>query len=155
MSQLFSPLQIRNITLKNRIVMSPMCQYSARNGFAGDWHVVHYGTRATGGTGLIIVEATAVWPEGRITPGDLGLWSDDHIPGLTRIADFIQSQDAVPGIQLAHAGRKASCALPHNGGKQLDIKHGGWETVAPSAVPFSPGERNPVEADRVCLDRII
>jgi len=155
MSNLFSPLTIRGITLKNRIVMSPMCQYSARDGFANDWHLVHYGTRAAGGTGLIIVEATAVWPEGRITPGDLGLWSDDHIPGLRRVADFIQQLGSVAGIQLAHAGRKASCALPGEGGKQLDLKNGGWETVAPSAIPFSPGERPPVVADNVCLERII
>lgn len=155
MSNLFSPLTIRGITLKNRIVMSPMCQYSARDGFANDWHLVHYGTRAAGGTGLIIVEATAVWPEGRITPGDLGLWSDDHIPGLRRVADFIQQLGSVAGIQLGHAGRKASCALPGEGGKQLDLKNGGWETVAPSAIPFSPGERPPVVADNVCLERII
>ncbi len=155
MSLLFTPLSIRNLTFRNRIVMSPMCQYTAGDGYAADWHVVHYGTRAAGGTGLIIVEATAVWPEGRITPGDLGLWSDDHISGLRRVADFIMSQGSIPGIQLAHAGRKASCALPWEGGKQLDLKHGGWETVAPSAIPFSPGERAPGEADRICIERII
>ena len=155
MSQLLSPLSIRKIILRNRITMSPMCQYSAKDGFAGDWHLVHYGTRASGGTGLIIVEATAVWPEGRITPGDLGLWSDDHIAGLRRITDFIHSQGAVAGIQLAHAGRKASCALPWEGGKQLDFRNGGWETVAPSAIPFSPGERAPGMADNVCIERII
>lgn len=155
MSVLFSPLTIRNITLKNRIAMSPMCQYSANNGFANDWHIVHYGSRAAGGTGLIIAEATAVWPEGRITPGDLGLWSDDHIPGLRKIVDFIHGQGSVAGIQLAHAGRKASCAIPEEGGKQLDLKSGGWETVAPSAIPFSPGERAPVEADGICIERII
>ncbi|MGE5347647.1 MAG: NADH:flavin oxidoreductase/NADH oxidase [Actinomycetota bacterium] len=155
MSVLFTPLNIRNVTLRNRIVMSPMCQYSAWDGYAGDWHIVHYGTRAAGGTALIIVEATAVWPEGRITPGDLGLWSDEHTPGLRKVAEFIKSQHAIPGIQLAHAGRKASCALPWEGGKQLDLKHGGWETVAPSAIPFSPGERVPGEADSICIDRII
>ena len=120
MSKLFSPLTIRNITLKNRIVTSPMCQYSATNGFASDWHLVHLGTRATGGVGLVIAEATAVSPEGRITPGDLGLWSDGHISGLRRIVNFIHSQGAVAGIQLAHAGRKASCAVPWKGGQQLD-----------------------------------
>lgn len=155
MSQLFSPLSIRKIILRNRIAMSPMCQYSAKEGFAGDWHLVHYGTRASGGAGLIIVEATAVWPEGRITPGDLGLWSDDHIPGLRSITDFIHSQGAVAGIQLAHAGRKASCAVPWDGGKQLDLRNGGWETVAPSAIPFSPGERAPGMADGICIERII
>lgn len=155
MSHLFSPLHIRNVTLRNRIAMSPMCQYSSKDGFAGDWHMVHYGTRASGGAGLIIVEATAVWPEGRITPGDLGLWSDDHIPALSRITGFIHSQGAVAGIQLAHAGRKASCALPWEGGKQLDFRNGGWETVAPSAIPFSPGERAPGTADKVCIERFI
>jgi 2,4-dienoyl-CoA reductase-like NADH-dependent reductase (Old Yellow Enzyme family) len=155
MSHLFSPLHIRNVTLRNRITMSPMCQYSSKDGFAGDWHMVHYGTRASGGAGLIIVEATAVWPEGRITPGDLGLWSDDHIPGLSRITGFIHSQGAVAGIQLAHAGRKASCALPWEGGKQLDFRNGGWETVAPSAIPFSPGERAPGMADNICIERFI
>lgn len=155
MSNLFSPLTIRSITLKNRIVMSPMCQYSAKDGFASDWHLVHYGTRAAGGTGLIIAEATAVRPEGRITPGDLGIWSDDHIPALRRITEFIHGQDSVAGIQLAHAGRKASCAVPADGGKQLDLKNGGWETVGPSTIPFSPGERAPVTADRICIERII
>jgi 2,4-dienoyl-CoA reductase-like NADH-dependent reductase (Old Yellow Enzyme family) len=155
MSILFSPLTVRNITIKNRIVMSPMCQYSAKDGFANDWHLVHLGARATGGTGLIIAEATAVWPEGRITPGDLGLWSDDHIPGLRRITDFIHRQGSVTGIQLAHAGRKASCAVPWEGGKQLDLKNGGWETVAPSAIPFNPGERAPGMADSICIERII
>ena len=154
MSLLFTPLTVRNITLPNRITMSPMCQYSAKDGYSNDWHAVHYGTRAAGGTGLIIVEATAVWPEGRITPGDLGLWSDDHIPGLRRITEFITGQGSVPGIQIAHAGRKASCALPWEGGSQLDLKHGGWETVAPSAIPFSPGERAPGMADRICIERI-
>lgn len=155
MSLLFTPLTVRDITLHNRIVMSPMCQYSAKDGYSNDWHVVHYGARAAGGAGLIIVEATAVWPEGRITPGDLGLWSDDHIPGLRRITDFITSQGSVPGIQIAHAGRKASCAVPWEGGKQLDLKNGGWETVAPSAIPFSPGERAPGSADMICIERIL
>jgi len=155
MSVLFSPLKIRGITLSNRIVMSPMCQYSARDGFAGDWHLVHYGARAVGGAGLIIMEATAVWPEGKITPGDLGLWNDDHIPGLRRITDYIHSHGSVAGIQIAHAGRKASCAVPWEGGKQLAVQNGGWETVAPSAVPFSPGERAPSMADRPEIDKII
>ena len=148
MSILFSPVTIRNITLKNRITMSPMCRYSARDGKVNDWHLVHYGTRATGGTGLIIVEATAVCPEGRITPGDLGLWSDDHIPGLRRIVEYIHSQGSVACVQLAHAGRKASCAVPWEGGKQLDIKNGGWETVAPSQISFRPGERVPLLAGK-------
>jgi len=132
-----------------------MCQYSALDGFAGDWHLAHYGARAAGGAGLIIAEATAVLPEGRITPGDLGLWSDDHIPGLRRITDFIHSQGAIAGIQLAHAGRKASCSVPWEGGKQLSSDNGGWETIAPSAIPFSPGERAPEMADRICIEKVI
>jgi len=147
MSKLFSPLTIRKVTLRNRIVMSPMCQYSASDGLASDWHLSHLGSRAVGGAGLIIAEATAVTPEGRITPGDLGLWSDDHIAGLARIAGFIHDHGAVAGIQLAHAGRKASCARPWEGGKQLDESHGGWQTVAPSAIPFLPAERLPVALD--------
>jgi len=132
-----------------------MCQYSALDGFAGDWHLAHYGARAAGGAGLIIAEATAVLPEGRITPGDLGLWSDDHIPGLRRITDFIHRQGAIAGIQLAHAGRKASCSVPWEGGKQLSSDNGGWETIAPSAIPFSPGERAPEMADRICIEKVI
>jgi 2,4-dienoyl-CoA reductase-like NADH-dependent reductase (Old Yellow Enzyme family) len=143
MYRLFTPLTIKNITLKNRIVMSPMCQYSSVDGFANDWHLVHLGTRAAGGTGLIISEATAVSPEGRISPGDLGLWKDEHIDGLKRITDFIHRHGSISGIQLAHAGRKASCAVPWNGGKQLDPKHGGWQTVGPSDKPFYAGERVP------------
>lgn len=155
MSKLFSHLAIKNITLKNRIVMSPMCQYSALNGFATDWHIAHYGARAAGGAGMIIVEATAVSPEGRITPGDLGIWSDEHIPALKRIADFISSQDSVPAIQLAHAGRKASCAVPWEGGKQLAIDQGGWQTLAPSDIPFQPGERIPKPLDKPDFSRIL
>jgi 2,4-dienoyl-CoA reductase-like NADH-dependent reductase (Old Yellow Enzyme family) len=143
MSKLFSPLTIGNVSLKNRIAMSPMCQYSARDGFANDWHIVHYGTRAVGGAGLIIVEASAVVPEGRITPGDIGIWSNDHITGLERTASFIHQQGSVSGIQLAHAGRKASCAVPAAGGKQLSLDEGGWQTFAPSEIPFMAGERTP------------
>ncbi|MCU0377361.1 MAG: NADPH dehydrogenase NamA [Bacteroidales bacterium] len=155
MSKLFSSLTIRDITLKNRIVMSPMCQYSAAEGFASDWHLVHYGARASGGAGLIIMEATAVAPEGRITPGDMGLWSDDHIEGLKGIVSFVHQQGAVAGIQLAHAGRKASCALPFQGGKQLEVKQGGWSTVAPSAIPFNEGERLPEPLDRKGIGKVI
>ncbi len=145
MSDLFSSFQLRGLTLKNRIAMPPMCQYSAHDGIAGTWHVVHYGTRAVGGAGLIIVEATAVAPEGRITPGDLGIWSDEHIEGLKLISDAVSSNGSVPAIQIAHAGRKASCDLPWNGGKQLALTEGGWETVAPSSLPFHPSERTPGE----------
>lgn len=143
MSKLFSSLIIKNTKLRNRIVMSPMCQYSAANGFTNDWHLVHLGSRATGGAGLIIAEATAVSPEGRITPGDIGLWNEEHVSGLSRIVNFIHSQGAVAGIQLAHAGRKASCAVPWEGGKQLDFPHGGWQTVAPSNIPYIAGDRTP------------
>lgn len=155
MSILLSPLTVRNVTLKNRIAMSPMCQYTAKDGFANDWHLVHLGTRAVGGAGLIIAEATAVAPEGRITPGDLGLWSDEHVDGLKRITDFIHGQGSVAGIQIAHAGRKASCALPGEGGKQLDLNSGGWNTVAPSAIPFSPGERAPEMLGKAAIMQLI
>jgi 2,4-dienoyl-CoA reductase-like NADH-dependent reductase (Old Yellow Enzyme family) len=155
MSILFSPLTIKKVTLRNRIVMSPMCQYSSTDGFANDWHMTHLGSRAVGGAGLIIAEATAVTPDGRITPGDLGLWSDDHINGLKRIASFIHDHSAVAGIQLAHAGRKASCAIPREGGKQLDEKLDGWQTVAPSAISFHHEERIPLALNRKGIDHII
>jgi 2,4-dienoyl-CoA reductase-like NADH-dependent reductase (Old Yellow Enzyme family) len=154
MSKLFSPLTIGNVTLKNRMAMSPMCQYSAQDGFVRDWHIVHYGTRAAGGAGLIIMEASAVVPEGRITPGDVGIWSNDHIAGLGRIAAFIHKQGAVAGIQLAHAGRKASSAVPAAGGKQLGLNDGGWQTVAPSEIPFITGERAPQSLNRDGISNI-
>jgi len=140
---LLSPLAIRGVTLRNRIVMSPMCQYTAVDGMPDDWHLVHLGSRAAGGVGLVIVEATAIAPDGRISPGDLGIWSDAHADAFRRIAAFVKSQGAVPGIQLAHAGRKASCDVPWRGGAQLALDQGGWETVAPSAVAFQEGERAP------------
>ena len=125
--------------------MSPMCMYSATDGFANDWHLVHYGTRAVGGTALIIQEATAVTPEGRITPYDLGIWKDEHIQMYRKITDFILSQGAVPAIQLAHAGRKASHDKPSNGGKFLSPENGGWQTVGPSPIPFSDETDTPKE----------
>lgn len=133
---LFSPLAVRSVILRNRIGVSPMCQYSALDGVANDWHFVHLGSRAVGGAGLVMVEATAVAPEGRITPGCLGLWSDKHLEPLARIAKFIKEHDAVPGIQIAHAGRKASADLPWRGGAHLTDAQGGWQTIAPSAIPF-------------------
>lgn len=139
-SLLFSPLTIKNIILKNRIVISPMCQYSSDDGFANDWHLVHLGSRASGGAGLIIQEATAVSAEGRISPSDLGIWKDEHIEKLKQINTFIVSQNSIPGIQLAHAGRKASVSAPWEGNKKLDFAHGGWQTVAPSAVPYHENE---------------
>ena len=135
-AHLFSPLSIRSVKLRNRIGVSPMCQYSATDGFANDWHYVHLGSRSVGGAGLVMVEATAVSPEGRITPGCLGLWSDQHIEPLARIARFVKEQGAVPGIQIAHAGRKGSADLPWRGGAHLSAEQGGWETIAPSAIPF-------------------
>ena len=133
-STLFSPLQLKGITLKNRIVMSPMCQYSAVDGFADDWHLVHLGSRAVGGAGLIISEAMSVSPEGRISAGDLGIWSDEHIAPLRRITHFIHAQGAVAGVQLAHAGYKASSAVPWQGGRYVSEQEGGWIPVSPSAT---------------------
>jgi len=142
MPHLFEPLQIKDVTLRNRIGMSPMCQYSAEDGIANDWHLVHLGSRAIGGAGLVVMEDTAVTPEGRISPGDNGIWSDAHIEPLTRITKFVSTHGAVPGIQLGHAARKASSSLPWQGGKprsegrHLELNEGGWEILAPSAIAF-------------------
>lgn len=141
-STLFSPLVLRNVTIPNRIFVSPMCQYSAVEGVPNEWHLVHYGSRAVGGAGLVIAEATAVAPEGRITPGDCGLWDDGQVAPWARVAAFVAAQGAVPGIQLGHAGRKASCHLPWQGGAPLTAGEGAWETVAPSALGFA--ETDPV-----------
>ncbi len=138
-TDLLAPLKIRGVTLRNRIGMSPMCQYSAEEGLANDWHLVHLGSRAAGGTGLIFVEATAVTRDGRISPGDMGIWNDGHIAPLERIARFVHSQGAVAGIQLAHAGRKASCDLPWKGGSPLKADQGAWPVIAPSAEAFGEG----------------
>ena len=145
MSKLFSPFTLKDVTLKNRIVISPMCQYSAVDGFANDWHLVHLGSRAVGGAGLIIQEATAVVPEGRITHADLGIWKDEHVEKLKQIVSFIHENGAIAGIQLAHAGRKASCDLPWNGGEQLAGGENSWKTVGPSAIPFKQGQVAPHE----------
>jgi len=155
MSKLFSPLIIKDITLKNRIAISPMCQYTAVDGFANDWHLVHYGSRAVGGASLIIQEATAVSPEGRISPGDLGLYKEEHIEKLRQITDFIQQQGVVAGIQLAHAGRKAGCAVAWQGGKQLNLNEGGWTTVAPSAIAFNPDDISPQELDTEGIKKVV
>ena len=136
MSSLFSPFRIKGVEFRNRVFVSPMCQYSSRDGMPNDWHKVHLGSRAVGGAGLVFAEATAVSPEGRISPGDTGLWSDEHARAFQPIADFIRSQGASPGVQLAHAGRKASTDVPWRGGKPLGEADGGWQTLAPSAVPF-------------------
>jgi len=155
MSKLLAPLQIKNLKLKNRVVMSPMCQYSAINGYANSWHFTHYGTRAVGGCGAIIQEATAVSPEGRITYGDLGIWEDNHINNLRRVASFIENSNCIPGIQLAHAGRKASCDLPWNGGKQLSANINSWATVSASAIPFYPEDRIPLELNEIDVQKLI
>lgn len=145
MSKLFTPLKIRNITLKNRIVMSPMCQYSAKDGLASDWHLVHYGSRAIGGCGAVIVEATAVSADGRISYADLGLWNDAQIEPLSRVASFVEKYGAVAGIQLAHAGRKASENISWEGNGQIKEGPNGWQTVSASAVPFDPRDMIPKE----------
>ncbi len=137
MASLFDPLSIRSVTLANRIVVSPMCRYSSTNGFATDWHLVHLGSRAVGGAALVITEATAVVPEGRISAHDLGIWDDAHVDGLTRIAQFVASQHAVPGIQLAHAGRKGSTTRPWERIRALTADEGAWPVVGPSDAPFS------------------
>ncbi len=154
-SKLFSPLSIKSITLKNRIAISPMCQYSATDGFANDWHLVHLGSRASGGAGLIIQEATSVSPEGRISPEDLGLWKNEQIEKLKQITQFIISQNSVPGIQLAHAGRKASAASPWNGGRKVANDNGGWETVAPSAIAYHDNETAPIALDKNGIQKVI
>lgn len=132
-----------------------MCQYSSIDGFTNDWHLVHLGSRAIGGAGLVFAEATAVSPEGRITPGDTGIWKDEHIEGFRRITRFIHQHGSIAGIQLAHAGRKASCAAPWEGGKQLSEPEGGWRTVAPSALPFNPEDRVPEVLDEKGIQKVI
>lgn len=155
MPQLFTPLSIRSITFKNRLVVSPMCQYSSDDGFANDWHFVHLGSRAVGGAGLVFTEATAVVPEGRISPQDLGIWKDEHIPQLKKITQFIEQHGSVPGIQLAHAGRKASTTEPWNGDRFIPRAEGGWQTVAPSAIPFHDEQNTPQALDPDGISRIV
>jgi len=153
---LLSPLALRGVTLRNRIVMSPMCQYSSEEGLASDWHLVHLGSRAAGGAALIFVEATAVTRDGRISPGDMGIWGEQHIEPLARIARFVHSQGAVAGIQLAHAGRKASCESPWQGGASLKTPEaGGWTVVGPSAIPFNEGDPVPVPLDEAGIEGIV
>jgi len=133
---LFIPLAIRGLNFRNRIAVSPMCEYSCQDGFATDWHLVHLGSRAVGGAALVLTEAAAVEARGRISPADLGIWKDEHIDKLAQITAFIKQQGAMPGMQIAHAGRKASCRVPWEGGAAIPAADGGWQTVAPSAVPF-------------------
>jgi 2,4-dienoyl-CoA reductase-like NADH-dependent reductase (Old Yellow Enzyme family) len=155
MPHLFDPFSLRGVTLRNRIGLSPMCQYSAVDGFANDWHLAHLGARASGGAGLIIMEATGVEARGRITPGCVGLWSDDQIAPLARIAAFVSSQGAVPGIQIAHAGRKAGTASPWAGGKPLGDADGGWNPIGPSAIPFAEGYRTPATMTETDFDAVV
>lgn len=136
MSRLFSPLALRSVEFPHRVFVSPMCQYSSEDGLPNDWHLVHLGSRAVGGAALVCVEASGVTPEGRITPWDSGIWSEAHARAWKPVADFVRAQGSVPGIQLAHAGRKASCDKPWNGGKSLDPAQGGWQTLGPSALAF-------------------
>src|SRR5882757_5911258 len=147
MVHLFDPLAIRDITFANRVFVSPMCQYSSTNGYADDWHLVHLGSRAVGGASLVLTEATAVVPEGRITPGDLGLWDDSQVEPLARIVRFLNRMGAVAGIQLAHAGRKGSCRPPWEGGARLPVDQGGWPVVGPSPIPFAEGDPSPRPLD--------
>lgn len=154
MPLLFQPLTIRSITLKNRIAVSPMCQYSSKDGFANDWHLVHLGSRAVGGAALIITEAAAVSPEGRISPGDLGLWKDEHIDFLKRITVFIEANGAIPAIQLAHAGRKASHHVPWKGNKSLTAEEGAWQTFAPSALPHTIGKPLPKAMTKEDIEKV-
>jgi 2,4-dienoyl-CoA reductase-like NADH-dependent reductase (Old Yellow Enzyme family) len=148
MTHLFSPITFRDITLPNRIAVSPMCEYSSVDGFANDWHLVHLGSRAVGGAGLVFTEATAVLPEGRITPNDLGLWKDEHVPMLRRIVEFLHGQGAHAGIQLAHAGRKASMQRPWEGERLLGPQENGWSNVmAPSELAFADHYARPMALD--------
>jgi 2,4-dienoyl-CoA reductase-like NADH-dependent reductase (Old Yellow Enzyme family) len=156
-SRLFDKYTIREVTFRNRLWVSPMCMYSSDEGFPNDWHMVHLGSRAVGGAGLVCVEATAISPEGRISPKDTGIWSDQHVPAYARLTKFLSDQGAVPAIQIGHAGRKASTATPWEGGKRVDPENGGWETAAPSAIAFAddfpmPREMNAGDIQKVLAD---
>jgi 2,4-dienoyl-CoA reductase-like NADH-dependent reductase (Old Yellow Enzyme family) len=153
---LFDPLPLRTLTLRNRIVVSPMCQYSSTDGHATDWHLVHLGAFAVGGAALVLTEAAAVAPEGRISPHDLGIWDDAHVPMLRRITDFIHAQGSHAGIQLAHAGRKASTRRPWEGSGRVAPDEGGWDDVqAPSAIPFAPNYPQPHALTRDGIERVV
>ena len=152
---LYSPLRLREVQLRNRIVVSPMCQYSSEDGFASDWHLVHLGSRAVGGAALVFTEAAAVLPEARISPNDLGIWKDEHVEMLARIFSFVRQQGAIAGVQLAHAGRKASTARPWDGGKPVGPEAGGWSPIfGASAIPFADGYQTPEDLDEAGLARI-
>jgi 2,4-dienoyl-CoA reductase-like NADH-dependent reductase (Old Yellow Enzyme family) len=155
MPHLFEPLALRGLTLANRIVVSPMCQYSSVEGLASDWHLVHLGSRAVGGAALVFTEATAVTPEGRISPQDLGIWSDAHVDGLARIAGFIHAQGAAAGIQLAHSGRKGSMPRPWEGTRMIAPANGGWQPRGPTDEPFAEGFPVPRPLDVAELRSIV
>jgi 2,4-dienoyl-CoA reductase-like NADH-dependent reductase (Old Yellow Enzyme family) len=153
-ARLFSPLRLRELVFKNRVFVSPMCQYSAVDGMPMDWHLVHLGCRAIGGAALVMTEATAVSPEGRISPFDTGIWSREQATAFRKIAEFIRQHGAVAGIQIAHAGRKASTDVPWRGGKPLDTGNGGWQPIGPSPVPFAEGYAVPREMTEAEMERV-
>jgi 2,4-dienoyl-CoA reductase-like NADH-dependent reductase (Old Yellow Enzyme family) len=152
---LFNTLKIRGVTLRNRIAVSPMCQYSSTDGFASDWHLVHLGSRAVGGSAIVFTEASAVLPEGRISPEDLGIWKDEHIEPLARIARFVKGQGALPGVQLAHAGRKGSTHRPWEAPGAIAESEGGWKPVAPSAIAFDPKYAMPSALDETGIQKVV
>src|SRR5271156_518312 len=152
---LFDELQIRDTKLRNRIVVSPMCEYSSTEGFANDWHLVHLGSRAVGGAALIFTEACAISPEARISPQDLGIWKDDHIEFLSRITKFLRTQGSLPGIQLAHSGRKGSTRQPWNPGPFVPESEGGWKPVAPSAISFAPTFATPTALEENGIQKVV
>ncbi|MBA4168520.1 MAG: NADPH dehydrogenase NamA [Chitinophagaceae bacterium] len=155
MAKLFEKIKIKSIEFRNRIVVSPMCQYSSKDGFANEWHLVHLGTRAVGGAALVFTEATAVKPEGRISPDDLGIWKDEHITFLKKITSFIEAQGAIAGIQLAHAGRKASVTSPWMGNKPIRTDDGGWQPEGPSAEAFKEGDQVPRELSKTEITGVV
>jgi 2,4-dienoyl-CoA reductase-like NADH-dependent reductase (Old Yellow Enzyme family) len=152
---LLDPIKLGALELRNRIVVSPMCQYSSPDGVPTDWHLVHLGSRAVGGAGLVFTEASSVSPEGRISPDDAGIWNDAQAGAWSRIVAFIRGQGAVAGVQLAHAGRKASTDAPWRGGGPLDAGHGGWTPVAPSAIPFDEGYPVPAALDAAGIAKVV
>jgi len=154
-SLLFSPLKIRGIEFKNRIFLPPMDMFCSEGGFPSDWHFIHYGTRAMGGASLLIQEATAVSPQGRISPGCLGIWSDEHADAFKRITAFVKAQGAVAGVQLAHAGRKASVALPAFGDRPLTEQEGAWQIIGPSPIAFAPGYPVPKEMSPQDMEEVV
>lgn len=155
MAKLFTPLKLRDLELKNRIVVSPMCQYSAEGGMPNTWHLVNYGSRAVGGAALVMVEQTSICPEGRSTPACLGLWSEQQAEAFRPIVDFIRQQGAVPGIQIAHSGRKASCESPWHARKYIPVGAGGWQTVAPSALPLTSAHGVPLALTHAQIEVIV